>query len=332
MGMRVLPLLLLALIAHAQSVTPRPGPELAKLSLEQPARVGGPVWLHVELSSGELRYPKNAEPSDFGCHDIEVRRDGQLLPRIAGGQPSFGFNGSGSLCGSTGLPGPAIHKHRLPLHLQYRFAKPGVYEVQYAFRPPQIGLGQPELVSYSAWTRIEILPGPPAAPGPPPADPVEALTDYLPSILGFPDDAHLALVTGYLYHPTDLVRRYAAAGLSYWPTEKVDRLLVDLLRKRGPSDVIAWQTYRTPGAMNSILPYLKSDDSVLLGGAVTGASRLLLYDPQLLTPEDRARVKEALLAAAENVPRHGSRQTQLDYAGVLRRMDEAPRNFPDRSK
>ena len=63
------------------------GLDLATLSLEQPAHVGGPVWLHIQAPSfpayGDLRYPVGLQPADFGCHQVEVRRDGIQSPRIA---------------------------------------------------------------------------------------------------------------------------------------------------------------------------------------------------------------------------------------------------------
>ena len=69
----------------------------------------------------------------------------------------------------------------------------------------------------SPWIGIQLRPTTPrarqawldamrsAAPG----DPVEWLGDYLPSLMTVPDAAVLALLTGAVYHPDDLVRQYA---------------------------------------------------------------------------------------------------------------------------
>ncbi|MGD0499473.1 MAG: hypothetical protein ABSC23_13665 [Bryobacteraceae bacterium] len=303
------------------AVEMRLGLELATLSLEQPAHVGGPVWVHIQQPPypryGDLQYPVKVNPYDFGCNEIDVRRNGSPLPRIPVQGPP-GPPPAGLMCGFIGIPGrEAPHKNRLPVHLQYRFDQPGAYEVRYTRRsaPPDMRDSQP--IFQTAWTRIEILPGPPGPPGAPPQDPVEALGDYLPSILGFPDDAHLALVVGYLYHPTETVRRYASQALNYWPEDVVIQRLTDLLHTRGPSDVVVERTFRTPGAVDFILPSLRSDNPALLRAAVSGVSSLLFADPPLLSAADRARAEGALIAAAENVLRNGESQTGNYYAAAL---------------
>ena len=169
----------------------------------------------------------------------------------------------------------------------------------------------------TAWTRIEIQPAQPGAPGKPPQDPGEALSDYLPGILGFPDDAHLALVAAYLYHSNDTVRQYISLGLAYWPDDEINRRLADLLHTRGPSDVVVERTFRTPGAMNFILPYLRSENPALVRGAITGVTRLVFADPPLLSAEDRARAEDALVSAADHVLRVGDPQTANNYASAL---------------
>ena len=115
------------------SLKSSPGQEIARLSFEEPVRVGGPVWAHVELpnnSQGMVQYPVGVEPDNLGCHEFEVRRNGVLLPRIV---VRYLINVSGGLsCGVIGIPGrPMKHLGRLPLHLQYRFETPGIYEVRY---------------------------------------------------------------------------------------------------------------------------------------------------------------------------------------------------------
>jgi hypothetical protein len=297
------------------AVEMRLGIEVASISLEQPAHVGGPVWIHIQAPSytgyGDVQYPVEVAPADFGCNEVEVRRNGTLLPRIP--MQATARIHMGLMCGNIGIPGHEMqHKNRLPVHLQYRFDQPGVYEVRYTRR-----LGQPEAIFQTAWTRIEIQPAPPSAPVAPPQDPAEALGDYLPGILGFPDAAHLALVTEYLYHPNDTVRQYTSQGLSYWPDDEVNRRLTELLHARGPSDVVVERTFRTAGAVDFILPHLRSDNPVLLRGAITGVNRLLFADPPLLAAEARARAEDALISAAEHVLRGGDPQTGIDYASAL---------------
>src|ERR1039458_6539307 len=70
----------------------RLGLEPATLSLEQPAHVGGPVWIHIQAPSypgyGDVQYPVEVAPADFGCNEVEVGRNGTLLPRIQIGRAS----------------------------------------------------------------------------------------------------------------------------------------------------------------------------------------------------------------------------------------------------
>jgi hypothetical protein len=85
------------------------GLEVPTLSLEQPAHVGGPVWVHIQLPAfphyGNMQYPLGLAPADFGCHQVEVRRNGTLLPRIPTPAPSMP---GGLVCGNIGIPGHEI--------------------------------------------------------------------------------------------------------------------------------------------------------------------------------------------------------------------------------
>jgi hypothetical protein len=112
-----------------------------------------------------------------------------MLPRIPR-SPSLSSFSVGPPCGSIGLSGENIgHQNRLPLHLWYRFDKPGAYEVKYTdWRAMATTPGAPPQTE-TAWTRVEIQPAQPWKPGPPPQDAAEAISDYLPSILGFPGPA-----------------------------------------------------------------------------------------------------------------------------------------------
>src|ERR1035441_6059306 len=78
----------------------------------------------------------------------------------------------------------------------------------------------------------------------------------------------LALLTEYLYHPDETVRHYTSQGLAYWPDDAVTRRLTELLHTRGPSDVVVERTFRTPGAVGFILPYLQSDNPLLSRGVI----------------------------------------------------------------
>jgi hypothetical protein len=298
----------------------RLGLEAATLSLEQPAHVNGPVWIHIQAPSfpsyGDVQYPVRIQPADFGCHQVEVRRDGIMLPRIP--VRTTGGMLNGPPCGQIAIPGhDARYKNRLPVHLQYRFDKSGVYEVRYTRRRDPLGMSDSQPLFQTAWTQIEILPAQTETPHAPPEDPAEVLSDYLPSILGFADDAHLHLLTEYLYSPSDTVRRYTSLALGYWSEDQINRYLTDLLRKRGPSDVLVEQAFRSPGAVDFLLPHLRSQNPVLLRGAIIGVTRLLSADPPLLSAQARSGAEAALISASEDALRIGDAQTTNDYASAL---------------
>jgi hypothetical protein len=175
------------------------------ISLERPAAVGLPVWLKIPVTNTvETTYPFVLNlPAGFGCKDVEVRRNGIMLPVLANlteqNRSTGMMMGASNPCNSVFWP--STSPAHLPLHLRYRFDQPGVYEVR--FTSMRIGRDPPE---WTEWTPIEIQPGSPelraswlaemAAHAP--TDAVALLTDFLPSILGFPDDESLRLLLPYL--------------------------------------------------------------------------------------------------------------------------------------
>lgn len=300
------------------------GQEIAKLSFEEPVRVGGPVWARVEAPNNPyalVQYPVGVEPDDLGCHEFEVRRDGVLLPRIVVRYSSRAS--AGISCGAIGIPGrPMKHLGRLPLHLQYRFETPGIYEVRYSRKADQYGPRSDETLFRSAWTRVEVQPAAPAPIDSPPQDPVEILSDFLPSLLGVPDGERLSIVLDYLYHPEEIVRRYAANGLCYWLDDEVQSRLKSLARERGPSDVVIDRTLSaSPEIAEAMFRHLRSDNPVIVRGAVAAASRVAINHQRVFTSAAQARAEDALIAAAEHLIQAGDGQTMNNFAvtlGVMR--------------
>jgi hypothetical protein len=281
------------------------------ISLDQPAHSGGPVWLRIDPPLGwqdTVRYPVRIQPWEFGCQEIEVRRNGQPLPRIAV-RPGDGGISMGLICGTIGIVGhPATHTGRLPIHLQYRFDQPGVYEVRYTSRQEP----SHEILFRSDWTRINILPadvkGTPAPPMP--NDPADVLSDWLPNQLGDTSAAALDAVIQCLYHPEPTVRHYAAAALLYWSEKDVRPRLTAEYLSRGPSDVVVDSVLQNqPDLLARAVPYLRSNDPVLLRGAV-----IAVRDPRRqATPP----VEDAMLDAAEHIIRIADEQTVTDYVAAL---------------
>ena len=201
--------------ASSSAVALEVGVSRPKVFLEGVARVGGPVWLLVQLPAevGEVAYPGWNPPLDFGCNQVEVRLNGALLGRRVIVSPQ-GVVGPGIGCGND-LAYPGItrpHSGRLPIHLQYRFERPGIYEARYTRLRR---LFDKQIEAQSDWTTIPILAEITAPPRVAPLAGSEILSDYLPNILGSTHAETLSIVIPFLYHPEPAVRQYAAAALGW---------------------------------------------------------------------------------------------------------------------
>jgi hypothetical protein len=310
------------------------------ISLESPTRVGMPVWLKVTLpyddqEGNAIQYPFLIWPAAFGCNQVEVRRDGTLLPRIADLE-SQAFNGimfSGNLCGFVGLSSERRIKGRVPLHLQYRFDRPGIYEVRFTRRTDW---NRGEVVATTDWTPIEVLPENAEERrrwltdqrAHPPENTADLLSDFLPGILGIPDEQSLDILREYLYHPDSVVRRYAMYGLTYWPAQQAAERVWELVRAKGPSDAAVeflthqreFQTSHADQMVEVALPYLQSDSSVTMQGAV----RVLYWAFEKNSPVSapvRIRSAEALCQSEEHLIQTDPKDLN-EYASVLGMLND----------
>ncbi len=288
----------------AASPAPVPAPALATISVEGIARVDGPVWLHVELPPPlVVFYPVIQVPWVFWCDEVEVRKDDKLLTPID--LPKIPV----VLFGTFGCPGnnadfkghPPPFSNRLPLHLQYHFAEPGVYEVRYERYAD--GKGTPHFIRFqSAWTPILVVPAEPHRIPDPPDGREELERDFLPNLLAGRDDAALTALVTCLYQRDSFIRQYANNALHYWPDAAVDDKLEEMLRTRGPTPQIV-ERFKSRGAdfLETALPHLTSDNEVIVQGAVEIASRAL-SDSSTLTPQQRSRVEDKLIVAIRRFP------------------------------
>jgi len=321
----------LRVLSQGQSSTPVRMPagfEKTTVSLAEPAYVNMPVWLKVEtrFGLGRVSYPSPIGPAGFGCNQVEVRRDGKLLPVLPGSNwMKYGGSFSGPPCGSYAFPAGDRKAGRLPLHLLYRFDMPGVYEVRYTARDRAIGPATSQIRAQSDWTPIEILPSTPdqrkeflnAMGLSTTTDAAAIVTDILPNILGFPDDASFDLVARYLYHPFPAVRRYASDGLSYWPEDSTSARLLALLHSKGPSEELVRFLLRQPEfgkahqteIVAASLPYLESESSVAIDGALTAVQ----WPPASADPA----VFDALMNAAERIVRRMDVQNRGNLVQTL---------------
>jgi hypothetical protein len=198
----------------------------------------------------------------------------------AGGPGTYGTIGQGSL---VGLPHEPKNPRRLPLHLEYRFDTPGSYEVRYLgydFRYPM----EKHVLARSAWIPIEVRPFSAASRqawlgsmrSTPPADPVEWLSDYLPSLLAVPDAAVLPFLKNALYHSDSLVRGYALNALALFEGALLAGSIPATIQANGPTTELAYLLSWQRGLFQSrgsdialaVLPYIKSADPLLTAGAL----------------------------------------------------------------
>lgn len=307
---------------RSEPVEVRRLPEIAVISLDGVARVDGPVWIHVEHSY--VSYPALQLAGDFACDSFEVRKDGKLLVPIApprGGMMVYGGPGCPGYV-NQGKTAP-VRADRLPLHLQYNFAEPGVYEVRlshYGF----FGRRQDDIRTQSAWTPIQVLRAGPRAPiGAHPQEPDELLTNFLPSLLAVRDDETLAVLMEYLYHPSQRVRGWALSALPYWPDAVVQPRLMETLRANGPTDVVVQGMKGNVAELAEIsLPFLFSSDAVLFQGAIRAANVAV---PATSGIDDalRARVERDLTTAATSNLGHADAQMKNDLIAVLGQIHTA---------
>jgi hypothetical protein len=288
----------------------------AELIVDQAATTKSPVWVKVGGPPGsfpEVRYPFPFGPAHFGCAVFEVRRNGVPLPRIPV-RDFVGFAGSGPICGSIALPAPEPTRNRIPLHLAYRFDQPGLYEVRYSYRPALVD-GSPT-TAYSEWTRLEVRQGTDKQRRqwlqalPVPGSPGLVLTDYLPSILGLPDDTSLRLLVPLLYHADSLVRDFALRGFGFWSEAEATAAARQALRQRGPCEgVVRLLGEKVEAA--ELLPYMKSSDPAVMLGVLYGFQALYR------TGQAGAAEDAAVIAAQDHFLRSTDEQTRGNYVALL---------------
>jgi hypothetical protein len=284
----------------------------ASVKLSGPAYVHMPIWIDVDLPDPHwrsLRYPIAISPADFGGHQFEVRGNGVVLPQIKptqvlphGGSrlSSDGMIGGGSL---VGLPHEPKNRSRLPLHLIYGFDQAGLYDVRYTGRDVD---GQ--VLVRSEWFQFEVQDFPPAKRAAwlevmrqtAPSDPVELLSDFLPSLLAVSDSKVLAMLEDYLYNSSSLVRQYTLYALSAFDDDVLAKEIPDLLDKQGPTNELAYflswrrnlfQT-KAPVLVRGALKFLDSPTPLLSSGALQTMYFMKAHFDWKLNPAMPARMDD----------------------------------------
>jgi hypothetical protein len=306
--------------------------------VDQPAYVGEPVW--ITATSGHLenvRYPFHAAMEDTGCNEIEVKRDGVLLPRLPI-RPIGTLDGL--VCGSAAPPGSP--PHRLPLHALFALDKPGKYSVHWAVLGPKETAHGMELSSNedSGWATFELrqptreererwlatlLANPPQDPG-------LLAGDFLPSLLAaVPDPRVLRIYMHYMHDKDGIVSGMAAAGLRHFTDAEVRSTFVDSIVQSGPSDQLAyfatyhsrWTQSDESRVVHATTAYLQAPSSP----SQTAAALTLLYFifdvPNHAWPADpdlKAYADNEVLTIAPGVLRSGTAQVVHELALYLGSM------------
>jgi hypothetical protein len=256
------------------------------LSVAGPAYVHMPVWIDVDRPRPYgISYPYTLDPRNFGGGRFEVRFNGVILKPLENPRSDGSMAFSGLLNGSIAPAGSP--RGRLPLHLQYRFEVPGMYEIRFigTRMEPEPGRGiQTVQVDESDWTEIEILPYSDAERekwieeriSKMPSSPGTLVGDAIPDLLAVPDELALSAILPELYDRDDLVRRFTAASLPMFDRALPAKQLTALVRAKGPTEEIArildGQEDLFDGGHQAFLatlpPFLNSDSALAQAGAL----------------------------------------------------------------
>jgi hypothetical protein len=224
------------------------GSNTVTLSQDGPAYTGMPVWVRAQTDGARspVGYPFSVNPLGHPCIEVEVRKDGALLPPIlpkSRMKPASRVRLNGNICGGfPWIPELRYGVGRVPLHLFYHFDVPGTYEVRYWQSAGRVS-GNPEGEREgSSWTEVKVV----AAvaeqrrnwlretPASTSRQRAELLSDILPSLMGYDDRETLPILVRYLYSQDELVRSYTMWGLAdYFNRQRLLAVLNDAVRREG---------------------------------------------------------------------------------------------------
>jgi len=256
------------------------------ICLDEPARIGFPIWLNTDLRGALVaRYPFGEDPRYFGSNRLELRRDGQPLaplPGAGGGGPR------GEIAGSIAPPGAP--QNRLPLHLGFAIDRPGRYSVRWTVIGEDFGPATPpapreRVLAESGWLDFDVVAARradyetwlSATLAARPTDAGLYVGDYLPSVLAAAPDRRVAqAVIDALYSGVGLIRSCALGSLAKFPANVSAPLVLESLHRRGPVDGIAyfvswhaaWFQDRRDEIVKTAVSFLRSNDNAVIEGAL----------------------------------------------------------------
>lgn len=221
------------------------GPDQMSISQQEAAYTGMPVWVRLHNVSDGNRPVE----LPFGipwiwalpqCPRIEVMYNRSLLPELKAKTQARQFSYSGPPCPSPPLPDRQSLTGRIPLHLRYRFDRPGIYLVRYV---PGTGYFERRpLVAESQWMPIRVGAGSEeqrrkwlkAKLATSSSDRETLVYDVLPSVFGYGDAATLSIALKYLYHPDAAVSGATGAYLrDYYAASALVPALEQIVKRKG---------------------------------------------------------------------------------------------------
>ena len=125
------------------------------IKVEGKAYAHMPLWVGFTVPfNNEFRYPASPCPWDFGGFQIEVRKDGHILPSRP--MPTCTDLGRvGEMSAMILFKGVA---HRLPVHLFHIFQSPGEYELRMSGPLLAPDLSKVSRTGYSDWVHVTVEP------------------------------------------------------------------------------------------------------------------------------------------------------------------------------
>lgn len=294
-------------------------------TIDQPAYVGEPIWVHTE-PTGKIDYPFRTAIGDVGCNRLELQHAGALVPPS---QLENRGDQNGALCGWVApRNSPA---DRLPFHILFPKLPPGTYAVRWV---TQVHDSQMRMVDSIAsdWTTFAVQ----AAPAGQremwlrgllsnvPSDPGTLGGDYIPNLTAAAPDARaMRAIAHQLYSENQVVAQRAASALRFFPEDHVNAFIRQLIHEDGPNDVLAHlicapslQKYRTQFVADDIR-FLHSQDSRFIAAAIEALGFLVHYSNQGLSGADIAAADAAILKAAPDVISSGNEEAKRQLALYL---------------
>jgi hypothetical protein len=295
------------------------------VTVDQPAYVGEPIWVHTE-PTGKIHYPFRTATGDFGCNRLELMHEGAP---VSPQQLEIRGDQNGALCGWVAPRNAPVD--RLPLHIWFPSLRPGTYAVRWVTQSPDSQMRMVDSVA-SDWTTFVVRIAPAgqrqawlhSVLASAPTDPGILAGDYIPNLVAAAPDAHaLHAIAEQLYSENQVVSLLAASALQFFPQDQVNALVQQLIHKKGPSEVLAHmicapslRKFRTQFVADNVR-FLDSPDYKYSAAAIEALGFLVHYSNESLSGADSTAADAAILRVAPAVVSQGNEEAKRQLALYL---------------